>query len=143
MKPAALSKTVEVISALFILLFVYVATDKLLSHASFVINLKKSPLIGFASRFLSWAVPAIELLISAMLFIPRFRRVGLMAAFFLMTVFTAYIAYMLISSSHLPCSCGGIITRLSWKQHLWLNLALTLLAATGLFLNKRLNFLFE
>lgn len=143
MKPSVISKTIEIIASLFILLFVYTATSKLLAHDTFIISLKKSPLIGFAGNFLSWAVPITEILISKFLFLPSFRRAGLMASFILMSAFTLYIAYMLLTSSHLPCSCGGVITRLSWKGHLWLNVFLTILAASGFFLSKRLKFLFE
>ena len=143
MKPSALAKTTEIISAVFILLFVYTATSKLLSHHAFVINLEKSPLIGLASGLLSWAVPIIEIVISVLLFVPRFRKTGLVSSFGLMTVFTVYIAYMLTTSSHLPCSCGGVISKLTWQQHLWLNVFLTLLAATAMYLNIRLKFLLQ
>jgi hypothetical protein len=143
MKPSTLARTTEIIAALFILLFVYTATSKLLSHDAFVVTLKKSPLIGFASLFLSWTVPLLEIFISVLLLIPKFRRKGLMASFFLMALFTIYILYMLLSSSHLPCSCGGVISKLSWKEHLWLNVLLTVLAALPLYLQQRLKFLFE
>jgi hypothetical protein len=143
MKPTVLSKAIEIIAALFILLFVYTATSKLLSHQTFVISLHKSPLLSFASGFLAWAVPVIEIAISVLLFVPRLRRTGLVSAFGLMTLFTAYIAFMLMTSSHLPCSCGGIISKLSWQQHLWLNVFLTALAATSICLNNRLKFLLQ
>lgn len=143
MKPSALSRITEIIAALFILLFVYTATSKLFSHQAFVVTLNRSPLIAFAGNFLSWAIPAIEILIATLLFVPRFRRTGLIASFILMTMFTIYIAYMLATSSHLPCSCGGVISKLSWPQHLWLNVLLVTLAATALFLNNRLKFLLQ
>ena len=143
MKSSTLAKTTEIIAALFILLFVYTATNKLLLHNTFLISLEKSPLIGFASDILSWLIPSVEILISLMLLIPRFRKVGLLASFILMTSFTIYIAYMLITSPYLPCSCGGVINKLSWEGHLWLNIFLMLLAAAPLYLQKRLKFLFE
>lgn len=143
MKPSALSRITEIIAAVFILLFVYTATSKLFSHQTFIITLNKSPLISFASGFLSWAIPVIEILIAVLLFVPRFRGIGLIASFSLMTIFTIYIAYMLVTSSHLPCSCGGVISKLSWPQHLWLNAFLTILAATTLFINNRLKFLLQ
>ena len=143
MKPSTLARTTEIISAFFILLFVYTATSKLLSHQTFVINLKKSPLIAFASGFLSWAIPSIEIIIAVLLFFPRFRRLGLLASFGLMTVFTIYIAYMLLTSSHLPCSCGGVISKLSWKEHLWLNVLFSVLAAFSLCLQQRFKFLLQ
>jgi hypothetical protein len=143
MKSSALSKTTEIISAVFILLFVYTATSKLLAHNAFLITLKETGVISFASGFLSWTIPAIEIIISFLLLIPNYRTIGLMSSFGLMLLFTIYIAYMLITSSHLPCSCGGIIGKLSWKAHLWLNIFLTMLAATAIYLNKRPKFLLQ
>jgi len=143
MKPATFYKVIDTISALFILLFVYTATSKLLSYQSSLNNLKSSPLIGFAASFLGWGIPLVELSISALLLLPRFRKTGLVFSFALLTLFTAYIAYMLLTSSHLPCSCGGIINTLSWRQHLWLNVFLALLAATAIYLNHRLKFLLQ
>lgn len=143
MKPSAFSKAIEIVAALFILLFVYTATSKLLAHQAFVISLKKSSLLGFASGFLSWTVPVIEIWVSVLLFVPRFRKAGLLSSFGLMATFTVYIAYMLLASSHLPCSCGGVISKLTWRQHLWLNVFLTLLAATAVYLNNRLKFLLQ
>lgn len=143
MKPTALSKAIEFITAIFILLFVYTATSKLFTHRLFIITLKEAGVLNSASDFLSWAVPAMEIVISFLLLIPNYRTIGLIASFGLMLLFTAYVAYMLITSSHLPCSCGGIINKLSWQQHFWLNVFLTLLAASAIYLNKRLKFLLQ
>jgi len=143
MKPSTLTRTTEIIAAIFILLYVYTATSKLLSHNAFVVTIKNSPLIGFAGSLLSWTIPLIEISISVLLLIPKFRTEGLLASFILMTLFTIYIAYMLLTSSHLPCSCGGVISKLSWKAHLWLNVLFTVLAAVPLYLQQRLKFLLQ
>lgn len=143
MTPARISHIIEIIAALFILVFVYTAMSKLFTLHTFTITLKNSPLIAFAGGALSWFVPAVELAISALLFFPATRKTGLMATLSLMTTFTLYIAYMLFTSAQLPCSCGGIISTLSWEQHLWINVFLTTLAAAAVFLNKRLNFLLQ
>lgn len=143
MKPSAQTKTTEIISALFLLLFVYTATSKFITHNAFLVTLKESGILNFASNFLSWAVPAVEIVVSFMLFIPYSRTVGLICSFALMLLFTIYIAYMLMTSPHLPCSCGGIIGMLSWKAHLWLNIFLTMLAATAMYFNIRLKFLLQ
>lgn len=143
MKPLALTKTIEAISAVFILLFIYTGITKLQAHKIFLITLTSSPLLSFASDFLSWAIPVVELIIVAALFIPRYRVTGLKASAVLMALFTTYIGYMLLTASKLPCSCGGIIKKLSWEQHLWLNVFLTLLALTAIYLQRRLKFLLQ
>lgn len=143
MKSAVITTTIEIISSFFILLFIYTAINKFLSHQIFRLSLEKFPLLNLAASFLSWAIPAMELVIALLLLLPRFRKRGLMAALGLMILFTGYMVYMLITSSHLPCSCGGVINNLSWHQHLWLNSLLIILAALAIFLTKRLNFLLQ
>ena len=130
---------VEITSALFILLFVYTAINKILEFSSFQETLKESPLMSVMYIPVSWGVPIVELLITVLLFLPRFRKYGLYASFFLMALFTVYIGYMLIYTPKLPCSCGGIISSLSWKQHLVLNSTLTLLALVAIVLQKKIN----
>jgi putative oxidoreductase len=49
-----------------------------------------------------------------------------------MLLFTFYILYMLLFEKHLPCSCGGVLKEMTWKQHLVFNLFFTAIAFTGL-----------
>jgi hypothetical protein len=126
----------EIVAALFILLFVYTALSKLVELDRFRAVLSSSPLLGSYAVLLSAAVPFLELLTSALLFFPRTRKTGLWISFILMLLFTGYIGYMLAFASHLPCSCGGVIQSLSWKQHLLFNTFMTMLAAVAVFQNK-------
>ena len=128
---------IESIASLFIVLFVYTATDKILNHQKFQIVLAKSPLIDSYSLVVSWAVPFIELLIAALLFMPGKRKDGFVGSFILMSLFTIYIGYMILFASHLPCSCGGVISEMTWNQHLIFNLFFTMLAGAGVWLSKQ------
>jgi hypothetical protein len=115
-----------------ILLWVYAATDKLLHIQLFRFRLDSYPLIGHFSAILSWGVPLIELGIAALLISGRRRGVGFSASFLLLIVFTAYLGWMVATQNHLPCSCGGVIQHLTWKQHLILNFFFIAVAATGI-----------
>lgn len=128
-----------ILSALFILLFVYTGVSKLLDHRFFEATLSKSPLIGRASTVLSYALPVVELGVAALLFIHQRIRWGWYAASALMVMFTGYIAYMLLSQSTLPCSCGGALKGLTWVEHLLFNAAFTILAFAGLWLSRYQN----
>jgi putative oxidoreductase len=131
------SLVVELIVALLILLFVYTATSKFLEFSSFRYVLSRSPLIGQSAPVVAWALPITEYAISLLLFFHSTRRIGLWASFALMLVFTGYIGYMLAFSPHLPCSCGGVIKEMSWKQHLVFNIFYTLLALAGIWLHRK------
>lgn len=127
----------DIISALFILLFVYTATNKLLEHEGFKQVLSQSTLIGINASILSWVLPILELFTATLLFILSFRKWGLVGSLILMTLFTSYITYMILFAKNLPCSCGGIISQMTWQGHLIFNIFFTALAAIGLRLTLR------
>ena len=119
---------IEIISCLLIALFVYAAVAKIMDMQQFQIQLGKSPLLTSFSTLVSFAVPAIEVIISLTLVLPRFRLFGLYASFSLMLLFTLYIIAILHLDKNIPCSCGGILEKMGWKEHLVFNSVFTLIA---------------
>lgn len=127
---------VEIISALLIFLFIYAALSKLLDFDKFKYQLSQSPFMTRFSGVAAWAIPLGELIVSVALIIKRIRIVGLYLSFFLMLLFTGYIFIMLKYSSYLPCSCGGVLSGMSWKQHFVFNLAFTGLSLSGIIIQN-------
>ena len=133
------STIVEIIAALFILLFVYTATSKLFAFNQFQYTLGRSPLIGKMAPAVAWGLPIVELLIALLLFIPRTRKWGLWSSFVIMILFTGYLTYMIYFTPDRPCSCGGVLKQMTWRQHLVFNIGFTLLALLGIWLQRRQN----
>ena len=130
-------KLSNLISALLIFLFVYTGTSKLLAPDLFRAPVAQSILIRNYTEQVIRIVPVTELVISILLFLPVTRKVGLFCSFLLMALFTSYVGYMLAFAKDLPCSCGGIIQKMSWPQHLIFNVLFTGLAFTGWRLSRR------
>lgn len=132
---------IEIIAYAFILLFMYTALSKLFIYNTYVSDLERSPLIGGFARPLSILLPVIEIVISVLLFIPAegARTRGLQGALGLMLLFTIYVSILVFTRSSLPCSCGGLIRELTWKQHFFFNIFFTGLAAFGLLLHNKHN----
>jgi putative oxidoreductase len=130
---------IEIIAALFILLFVYTGVSKLMEHTNFTNVLKGSPLVGSFAGVVAWALPITELIVALLLIFPKTRLKGLYASAILMSMFTIYLAYMIAFTPKLPCSCGGVLKELTWKQHLVFNIFFTLLAIWGIMLSRRNN----
>jgi uncharacterized membrane protein YphA (DoxX/SURF4 family) len=128
------NEIVLTIATCFILLLVYAALTKLLDYQKFVVQIGQSPLLTNYASFIAWSIPAVEILIAVLLAWPRFRLVGLYSAFILMVMFTAYIAAILSFSEDIPCSCGGVLEKLGWKEHLVFNVVFILLALAGIVL---------
>jgi len=132
------SIVLDVITNLFILLFVYTAVSKIITFHTFEVVLSRSVLIGHFSKIVAWFIPAIEIIISLLLMFPKTKWLGLIGSFVLMIVFTSYLIYMINSGSTLTCNCGGIIASLKWKQHIFLNIALIIIAGGGIWLKNNL-----
>ncbi len=128
---------VGIVSLLLILLMVYAAQAKLRDYYNFRSGLSESPIIAPFAGVLAWAVPATELIIAALLVIPRLRLAGLYASLVLMTLFTVYIIVMLSFYDDIPCSCGGVLEEMSWGVHIAFNLAFVLLSAWAIMLEKK------
>jgi len=128
---------VDIIAYLFILLFVYASINKLVDYKTFSIELGKSPLLTAFADWVAWGIPAIELVVVALLTVPKWCLAGLYAAFSLMTMFTAYIVAILKFSDYIPCSCGGVLQNMTWNQHLVFNIFFVLLGFVGIMLYEK------
>jgi len=125
----------EIISMLFLLLFVYAAVSKLLDYQKFKIQLVQSPLLATYASILVWFIPTLELII-AMILLSKYKSLRLKLCLGLMIVFTIYIWYTLNYSDYIPCSCGGIISDLNWTEHLIFNLFWIVFAIIAISTNK-------
>lgn len=129
----------EIICLLYLLLFVYAALSKLLDFENFKIQLGQSPLLSAFAEAVAFGVPLLELLIAVSLLLPKYRLIGLFSSFSLMIMFTAYIYIILNFSQFIPCSCGGILEKMTWGQHLVFNILFVLLAGIGIVLYPEKN----
>ncbi|MDN3584558.1 hypothetical protein QWZ17_27035 [Mucilaginibacter flavus] len=89
--------------------------------------MKISPVavINHAAPVLGYLVPATEIVLviylcSGIIF-TKYLRTALISSVILILIFEIYIVAMLLSGLDLPCSCGGVIAQLSWKQHVIFN----------------------
>ena len=48
-----------------------------------------------------------------------------------MVMFTTYIFIIMHFSEHVPCSCGGVLQRLGWQEHLIFNIVFVMLGIIG------------
>lgn len=121
----------------FIFLFCYAAANKLLEFDTFRVQLGQSPLLAPYAPWVAIAVPFTEVAISLLLISPRLRYIGFLFSFGLMVMFTAYIIIILNYSAFVPCSCGGILSKMGWTEHLAFNSAFVLLALAAVLVDER------
>lgn len=116
-----------------ILLFFYVAGSKLYDLSGFrsELSLQVFP-VAFQPALLI-GIPASELLAVVLLTIPGTRIYGFWLSIALMAAFTLYILGAILHFyPKIPCSCGGVLRKMGWKQHFVFNLFFFALSIYGL-----------
>ncbi|WP_410478909.1 MauE/DoxX family redox-associated membrane protein [Pedobacter heparinus] len=125
---------VEVVCVLFILLFAYASVTKMLDFEQFRTELRRSPLLTFFATWVAIGIPMLEVILSIFLTIERFRLASIYCAYGLMVIFSAYIVAITKFADYIPCSCGGVLSSMNWKQHLVFNCAFIAFALIAIFI---------
>lgn len=128
---------VSLIATLYLMLFAYAAVSKLIDYDTFRRQLAMSPVLTSHASWLSWVVPALELVLAALVAFRKTRLAGMYGSLCLMAAFTAYIYLIMNHASHVPCSCGGLLDDMGWTAHFYFNLAFMALASVALALDWR------
>ncbi|MHB1921115.1 MAG: MauE/DoxX family redox-associated membrane protein [Chitinophagaceae bacterium] len=127
----------DIFSSLLILLFVYTGISKLINFTTFKFQLGIFPFLHPFAGSISWILPTVEILISGMLILPISRGFGFFCSLVVLIIFTSYLIIMVYSGQHLPCSCGGVIEAMTWKEHILFNFFYIMVAWSGLVLSKK------
>ena len=129
---------IEIISSLLILLFLYASVSKWLAFKLFIDEMNNQPFPNWITPWIVWIIPFLEVIIAAALIFEKTRLPALYTSLFLMLVFTIYAAAVLLHAfKYIPCSCGGVIRKLTWPQHLFFNLFFVGISLAGIILKKR------
>jgi putative oxidoreductase len=124
-----------------VLLFIYTDVNKLADFPEFFSLIRNQPLPQWMNKIVTWILPALELLIAALLMAGKFRELGLLLAFFTMEAFTIYVLLIITNTfSYIPCSCAGIFKWMNWNIHLVVNIIFTALVYIGYRQQRKLIF---
>ena len=110
---------------------------KLIDHQLFFETIHHMSLFVSDADFVAWLIPIGELLIVGALLINKTKKIGLYCALVTMIIFTCYVWYFVHNPTHRPCSCGGIIQKMNWRQHLYFNIILTVLTFIAILIDNK------
>ncbi|WP_235884432.1 MauE/DoxX family redox-associated membrane protein [Pedobacter hiemivivus] len=130
---------VEVICYLFVLLWIYAATNKILDFEKFKVQIGQSPILTDYALIVPYLIPSIEIIIAVLVLIKRTLLIGLYASFGLMLMFTIYIFIILNFAEKIPCSCGGILEKMGWTEHLIFNIGFVVLSLIAIIFQTQFN----
>jgi hypothetical protein len=124
-------------SFLLVLLLAYAGINKLLTQKEFSQQLLQNAYLHPFAIPLSFALPIIEIVIAICLIYKQTYTIGILSAALLMTLFSVYVGFMLLQhKAPLHCTCGGVISAMTWRQHLWFNVFFTALAWASIIVQK-------
>lgn len=124
------------VSLFFAVLFSYTAMSKATNFKNFHEQLAKSPGLEEYGEPVAYSIIALQTVNVILLCYRPLRFFGLLIAFGMLTVFTAYNGFILIDSKTLPCTCIGLFEKMTWKGNLVLNIGLMITALTGIMTMK-------
>lgn len=129
---------IEIIAALLVLLFLYASFSKIFGFRLFVEEMNNQPFPNWMTPYLVVIIPGAEILIAVALLFDRTRKVGFYGAVAFLFLFTLYAALVLFHFfEYIPCTCGGMIKKLSWGQHLLFTSLFLILSIAGLALSRK------
>ena len=121
--------------SLLIILYIYAALSKLLTFSEFRQQLHNQNLYPGFATFLLYFLPAAEIITAQLLCFRSTVVFGLIASGALLATFTGYISLVMLHFwNRTPCSCGGILSHMSWTMHLIFNWVFLLLNLVALYL---------
>lgn len=129
----------EILCFLVVTLFLYAAVAKLTDYTRFTVQLQQSPIIAPFSSLAAWLVPSLEIILALMITFSRTRLVALYGSFTLMVMFTLYITAILLFAEKVPCSCGGILEKMTWSTHLIFNAVYVFIILAAIQLHKSMS----
>lgn len=124
------------ISLFFAILFSYAAMSKATGFKNFRDQLEQSPGLQGYGEPLAYGVIALQTVSVILLCYRPIRFWGLWITFGTLAVFAGYIGGILLYSKNPPCTCIGLLEKMTWKDNLVLNIGLMITALTGIMTMK-------
>ncbi|MGE6397366.1 MauE/DoxX family redox-associated membrane protein [Chryseobacterium scophthalmum] len=131
---------VETIMFILIILWAYTFASKIFDFDNFNRQIKGAYLLSAGGSVLPYILQALHLGIVIMLLNKNWRRLGLLTSLSVLTIYTAYLVYILKFAPSIPCSCIAVMRGMNWNDQLYFNfiaLAINIIGMITFFSQKR------
>lgn len=125
---------VEIIIALLGIFWVYASITKLLDYDTYWRQVMHYIQNNVWAKGIAIVLPILQFLTAIGLVFRQSRIMALLISLVMLLFFTGLIIYLLYFAAVTPCSCNGIVSGFSWKQHLLFNIVFLLINITGIVL---------
>lgn len=130
----------ETIIFILILIWAYTFASKIFDFDTFDRQIKGAYLLSARGSGLPYILQLVHLGIVILLLSKKWRRLGLLTSLSVLTLYTAYLIYILEFAPSIPCSCIAVMTGMNWNDQLYFNfiaLAINIIGLITFFSLKR------
>lgn len=121
-------------------LFIYTAVSKVYDWQGTKLAMYNQLFPEWMADIMLFLLPILELGIASMLLVSSWRKTALLLSVMLLILFTGYVGWIGLGfAERVPCSCGGVLRSLDWREHLVFNLAFLGIGGYGLWFERRKN----
>lgn len=129
---------INILQFLLVLLWTYASMVKLFDFETARNEMLNQVFPEGLANIFAWLVPLTEIFTAVLILFPGTAYSGYWISLLLLVSFTLYILFGLLHFySRMPCSCGGIISQLSWGQHLLFNLFFITISLTAIIIYSK------
>ena len=111
----------ELIIFILILIWAYTFASKIFDFDTFNRQIKGAYLLSAGGAVLPFVLQAIHLVIVITLRNKNWRTLGLLTSPSVLTIYTAYLIYILKFAPSIPCSCIAVFRGMNWNDQLYFN----------------------
>lgn len=130
----------ETIIFILILIWAYTFASKIFDFDTFDRQIKGAYLLSVGGYVLPYILQFIHLGMVVLLLNKNWRRLGLPTSLSVLTLYTAYLVYILKFAPSIPCSCIAVMGGMNWNDQLYFNfiaLAINIIGLITFFSLKR------
>lgn len=126
---------IEVIGGCFIALFLFAGILKWIEMGKFTGQMERMPFWDWAAPLVAYGLPTTLLMLAVLFIAHKYLRFAFILSTSIMLAISIFIILILTKAfgPGYPCSCAGILG-MSWKEHLWFNLAFVAIGITAIIL---------
>lgn len=122
----------ETIVFIILLTWAYTFVSKILDFDTFDRQIKGAYLLSAGGAVLPYILQTVHLCIVLLLLNKNWRKLGLLASIVVLTVYTAYLIYILKFAPSIPCSCIAVMSGMNWQDQLYFNFTVLAINIMGL-----------
>ena len=117
------NRFISISKILLMVMFAYAGIFKIVDITLFESQMKESPLIPqLLIPTLAISLPIFELLLAILLMYDKYNSMSLTLSFITMLFFSLYLIMLVSLYENVPCTCGGILGKLGYTEHIIFNL---------------------